>query len=54
MPPFVRQHIYILNLFILNYLTPCINFFNTGFNNITNKPATTGTIVKIRKKVESE
>src|SRR5690606_3789863 len=37
-----------------DYLTPCISFFSKGFSNITIKPATVGTIVNIKKKVESE
>ena len=36
------------------YLTPCINFLSIGFNIITNKPATIGTIVKIKKNVDNE
>ena len=38
----------------VNHLTPCINRFNTGLSAKINNPATVGTTVNIKKKVESE
>lgn len=36
-----------------NYFTPCINFFKRGFNNNAIIPIMIGTMVNIKKKVET-